>query len=497
MAESPRILVVDDDPEFLKMLTYVLGKSGYEVEQALDGYTALAIAREFFPQVVITDLMMPGMDGTALCREMKADPVLHPVYVIMLTARSDDRVSNLQVGADDYIVKPALMAELRARIQVGLRWVDAQIQLQKAATSDRLTGLPNRRLLDEVLEREMARARAEGLPLSLMLLDLDHFKRVNDTYGHAIGDLALQQLAEIIRSQVRSSDIPARLGGEEFVIVLPGVDQDTTMRVAGRLCAAVATRLWPAVVKAAAQVAPDIQINGTRWLTASIGVATLDNTSSWGPAELLHAADRAVYRAKQDGRNRVYLFGAPTSEPPAPEQLAAAQPRPSPTPGLASDLYTNREWHDDGISTHNPHLPIQVLQALDAKAVAWVCWHEDTGPEVVRSAGVTPEDAQLITCRVPWTALSIPSPAPDAGVSNLSIAELGVTAGECVLDTAVAVPTLDTAGQLQGGIWAAWDRPVTLSPANAFILRMLAHCLALELEIQQLRTGSARLMAVS
>ena len=483
MAESPRILVVDDDPEFLKMLTYVLGKSGYEVEQALDGHTALAIARDFLPQVVITDLMMPGMDGTSLCRQLKADPTLHPVYVIMLTARSDDRVSNLQVGADDYIVKPALMAELRARIQVGLRWVDAQARLQKAATSDRLTGLPNRRLLDEVLEREMARARAEGLPLSLMLLDLDHFKRVNDTYGHAVGDLALQQLAEIIRSQVRSSDIPARLGGEEFVIVLPGVDQETTMRVAGRLRAAVATRLWPAVVKAAAHLLPDVPIDGTRWLTASIGVATLDRSSDWGPAELLQAADRAVYRAKQEGRNRVQLYGAPADQ--------AAAPEPSATPDQAGYPYAAGEWCGGEISVHDPQLPARVLQALEAQAVAWVRWDEAAGPEVVRSAGVTPEGAQLITCQVPWRALPIPGLAPGGALSSLSIAELGVTAGESLLDTAVAVPTLDAAGQLLGGVWAAWDRPLTLSPATDFILRMLAHCLQLELELRKLRAAGA------
>lgn len=494
MAGSSRILVVDDDPEFLKMLSYVLGKSGYEVEQALDGHTALAIARDFLPQVVITDLMMPGMDGTALCQELKADPALHPVYVIMLTARSDERVSNLQVGADDYIVKPALMAELRARIQVGLRWVEAQAQLQKAATSDRLTGLPNRRLLDEVLEREMARVRVEGLPLSLMLLDLDHFKQVNDTYGHAIGDLALQQLAEIIRSQVRSSDIPARLGGEEFVIVLPGVDQDTTMRVAGRLRAAVATRLWPAIVKAAAQTMPGVRIDGTRWLTASIGVATLDSTSSWGPAELLQAADRAVYRAKQDGRNRVHLFGALTSEPPATDQMTTG-------PGLASGQpghpWAAAEGHGSEVSVQDPQLPTQVLGALEARAVAWVRWHEETGPEVVRSAGVTPEDAQLITCRVPWTALPASGPGSGEAVSSLNIAELGVTVSECVLDTAVAVPTLDTAGQLQGGVWAAWDRPLPLSPATGFILKMLAHCLALELELQRLRAASSQPVVVS
>ena len=252
--ENPRILVVDDDPDLVRLLQYALAKQGYHVEQALTGKEGLEMAQTLHPHIVITDLMMPGMDGTALCRELKANPDLHPVYVIMLTAKgeADSHVSNLQVGADDYVVKPARLRELHARIEVGLRWIESQSQLEKMATSDSLTGLPNRYLLDQVLAREMASALNEQTPLSLIFLDLDDFKRVNDTYGHAVGDHALQQLAGIISDQVRATDIPARYGGEEFVIVLPGIDQDMALKVARRLRATIAGELWPAVIRSLA-----------------------------------------------------------------------------------------------------------------------------------------------------------------------------------------------------------------------------------------------------
>ncbi|MBC8255505.1 MAG: diguanylate cyclase [Ardenticatenia bacterium] len=308
MLENPRILVVDDDPDLVRLLQYALAKEGYHVEQALTGKEGLEMAQTLHPHVVITDLMMPGMDGTALCRELKANPDLHPVYVIMLTAKgeTDSHISSLQLGADDYVVKPAMLRELHARIEVGLRWIESQSQLKRMATSDSLTGLPNRYVLDQVLAREMASALNEQTPLSLIFLDIDEFKRVNDTYGHAAGDQALMRFAAACQEMLRETDIFGRVGGEEFAVILPETD------AAG--AANLAERMRKRVNKLR------IQNDGRRFgLTVSIGVAARDDHGDGkdatkrrkgdaigeGIAEVLARADRALYDAKEAGRDRV------------------------------------------------------------------------------------------------------------------------------------------------------------------------------------------------
>jgi len=504
MPDTPRILLVDDDPDLLRMLHYVLTHSGYQVEQALDGQSALELARATHPQVVITDLMMPGMDGTALCRALKADPNLHPIYVVMLTAKSGSeiQINNLQVGADDYMVKPALLPELRARIQVGVRWVEAQAQLQKMATSDSLTGLPNRYLLNEVLARTMRQALNDKTPLSLILLDLDRFKRINDRYGHAVGDLALQQLADIIRSQVRSTDIPARYGGEEFVIVLPGVDQVLALRIAGRLRATVATRLWPAVVGAAAGLSsahlpPVVQggLPDTIRLTASIGVASLQELDVRTPEEFLKAADAASYRSKQTGRNRVSRVPALSSDrrylDTAPDEAGA-----NPDEELKR-LVAAIEWFNSDLSPRHPPLPGHLLQMMQAQAVGWMRWpaplhqggHASGTHCLIASAGVSTEDALKISQHLSWESAP---PVPDECSSSpvcQSLDGLAVLAGDRRLETALAMAAVDSEGELTGGIWVAWDHPVTPSSSQCFILARMAGALGLELEIERFKHG--------
>jgi len=487
--ENPRILIVDDDPDLVRLLQYALAKQGYHVEQALTGKEGLEMAQTLHPHVVITDLMMPGMDGTALCRELKANPDLHPVYVIMLTAKgeADSQVSNLQLGADDYVVKPAGLRELHARIEVGLRWIESQSQLTKMATSDSLTGLPNRYLLDQVLAREMASALNEQTPLSLIFLDLDEFKQVNDTYGHAVGDHALQQLAGIIRDQVRATDIPARYGGEEFVIVLPGIAQDLALKVAGRLRATIATELWPAVVRSLADASVEVMLGPEGELTASLGVVSLPESMARTPADLLRAADSASYQAKELGRNRVCLFRGAHQER---ENAPSLQEDPGETVDFEiARLYAVAERFGPGGSPRDLGLLSHLMVILNAQAAGWVqCLSDDGGHRVVET-GVLPGVAECVSHRLPWGEISLPTDLLTQPLPMVPIDNVNLTGLKRPLLVAVAVPATDSRGLLMGGIWVAWDRKVTLKPTCRFILSLLAGHLGLELEAESIRPG--------
>ena len=489
MVENPRILVVDDDPDLVRLLQYALAKHGYHVEQAPTGTEGLEAAQTLHPHIVITDLMMPGMDGTALCRELKANPDLHPVYVIMLTAKgeADSHVSNLQVGADDYVVKPAGLRELHARIEVGLRWIESQSQLEKMATSDSLTGLPNRYVLDQVLAREMASALNEQTPLSLIFLDLDDFKQVNDTYGHAVGDHALQHVAGIIRDQVRATDIPARYGGEEFVIVLPGTDQGLALKVAGRIRATIATELWPAVVKSLADASVDVLLDPEGGLTASVGVVSLPESVARTPADLLRAADAATYQAKELGRNRVCLFRGATQER---EDAPSLQEDPGETVDFEiARLYAVAERFGPGGSPRDPGLLSHLMVTLNAQAAGWVqCLSDEEGPRVVETC-VLPGVAERVSHRLPWGKLSLPADLLTQPLPMVPIDNVNLTGLKRPLLVAVAVPATDSRSLLMGGIWVAWDRQVTLKPTCRFILSLLAGQLGLELEVESIRSG--------
>jgi diguanylate cyclase (GGDEF)-like protein len=494
MADKSRILIVDDDPDLLHLLTYSLDREGFEVQQADSGEEGLRVAQEFHPQIVITDLMMPGMDGTQLCREIKANPDLHPVYVIMLTAKgeADTQISNLRVGADEYMVKPAVMSELRARIQVGLRWIASQDQLKKMATSDSLTGLPNRYVLNQFLERAMPEVLREKTPLSLILLDLDDFKGVNDSFGHVVGDKTLQKLADIIRKQVRSTDIPARYGGDEFVIVLPGVDQDFALRIARRLHTTIATKLWSSVIKAAQGMAQIEGLDPTRQLTASIGVASYPEYSAKTGEDLLRAADSASYYAKQTGRNRVCLFQAQTDD----RAVKKAGPEPSrPDPILPFDLpqlYTAMERISPMMSAMDPALPGHLLEIAQARAVGWVQWSENGNLQFMGSAGAMPEAAEKLSHYLPWENASFPSDALNYPLPSRNINHLNIKAVDRVLTHAIMVPATDSEGDMIGGLWLAWDRKIALPPAASFLLSWLGRILGMEIELDRLKAKTKK-----
>ncbi|MBK8594572.1 MAG: diguanylate cyclase [Holophagales bacterium] len=297
----PRVLVVDDDPLSRRILEQALGRSGYDVETASDGQEALAKVRSHRPDVVVTDWQMPRMDGLTLCRILKGSDETRFTHVLMMSARgeTDAKVTSLENGVDDYLVKPFDPVELTARVKVGLRLQKALRDLaakneilEKLALTDALTGLANRRAFLDALEAELSRVGRHDHPASLLFLDLDEFKRVNDTHGHAVGDEILAAFSQVLSRGCRRGDLAARIGGDEFAVLLP-----TTGRVAAALVAERIRRATESI-----PLGRNLEVP----VTVSVGVAsTEDLPEPAEPAGLLSRADAAVYRAKAGGRNRV------------------------------------------------------------------------------------------------------------------------------------------------------------------------------------------------
>jgi two-component system cell cycle response regulator len=308
------IVAVDDDCVGLHVLTRMLEKQGHTVHSASDGAEALRLVDEVQAQVVITDQQMPVMDGGQLIKALRTTKQGRRLFVIMLTSSEDDdiQVEAFKAGADDFVVKPCrprlLEARLRAcarvlRLQEEVRREHGELRrcmaelemanekLQHAALTDALTGLYNRRYVVDRLEEEWAAAIRTDRPLACLLIDLDHFKRVNDTHGHDVGDLVLQAAAARMRDTLRESDVVCRLGGEEFVVIGAEMDLSAALACAERLRAAV---------EAEAINVPGASLQ----VTLSIGVAVRKPHMN-APADLFKAADRAVYAAKQGGRNQV------------------------------------------------------------------------------------------------------------------------------------------------------------------------------------------------
>ena len=290
---TARVLVVDDDRDIRALLAARLRRAGYDVFTASDGDEALRVAGEFDPDVVFLDVNMPGRDGFDVCRELVAGRPTPPA-VIFLTAQgnTDKRVTGLEAGAVDYIVKPFDFAELTARMRAALRMKLARDQLAAAVVRDGLTGLLNRRGVDERAAELVAVARRYARPLSGVLVDVDHFKRVNDAHGHAAGDVVLREVAARLRGSARAADVLGRYGGEEFVVLLPETP------LAGGV--AVAEKLATLLRAAPIAVGPALAVP----VTASFGVTALVPEMT-GPEQLYAAADAALYRAKHLGGDRI------------------------------------------------------------------------------------------------------------------------------------------------------------------------------------------------
>lgn len=295
-----RILVADDDRFSRLVLSKTLGSWGYEVEVAEDGLQAVAaLTQDGGPQLAIIDWMMPGLDGPEVCRRVREAGVEPYRYLILLTSRTgrQDLVEGLNSGADEYLSKPFDPLELRARLRIGRRLLDLERELIQArdalhrqATHDALTGLLNRRAVLDALEEEVARARRRKIGVGVLLVDLDHFKSINDTHGHLAGDHVLVEAGRRMADVVRPYDRVGRYGGEEFLVVVPDSDPQVLADVGER-------------VRTAIREAPIAADGASVTVTASIGanwsveVAALD--------EFVRGADDALYQAKRSGRDQV------------------------------------------------------------------------------------------------------------------------------------------------------------------------------------------------
>lgn len=319
------LLIVDDDKANLLLVRNALQPHGYAFITAHDGAQALSAIRQHRPDLIIMDVEMPGLSGVEVCRIVKAnggETGFGFIPIILMTARqASGKIEGLELGADDYLVKPFDLLELSARVKSMLRLKvlqdalvqknreleDANRELDKKreellalSRTDALTRLYNRRYFDERFSAEFARSDRYRAPLSCMMIDIDHFKRLNDTFGHPFGDKVLQEVARVAQETLRDVDLLARYGGEELIGLLPETGPQEALRVSERVREGIDALALPFVH-------PDGRTEKVR-CTASIGVATFPVPSISSAEGLLRAADDCLYAAKEGGRNRVVQY---------------------------------------------------------------------------------------------------------------------------------------------------------------------------------------------
>ncbi len=297
-----RVLIAEDDPISRRVLATMLGKWGYDVTVTCDGNEAwAALQEENAPRLAILDWMMPGIDGAEVAGRVRELDRKDYTYIILLTAkdRQEDIIAGMNSGADDYIVKPFDSGELNVRLRAAQRILDLQAKLLAAqeafriqATHDGLTSIWNRRAIMDLLSDEVDRTRRGEDSLAVIMADIDAFKLVNDTYGHAAGDVVICQAVDRMQSVLRPYDQLGRYGGEEFLVILPGCP--------GKVAATLGER-----IRAAVAATPATWDDSTIGFTISLGVAATDEMGVSNIETLLRHADDALYRAKAAGRNRV------------------------------------------------------------------------------------------------------------------------------------------------------------------------------------------------
>lgn len=304
-----KILVADDDRLSLRLLEHALTQWGHQVVVRADGEGAWRCLRQGGVSLVISDWRMPGMDGLELTRKVRERGGTY-TYVILLTGEDgrEEFLTAMEAGIDDYLTKPVDFDELRARLAVGKRVLDLQEELRRAlavseklARTDVLTGLLNRRTILERGDEAFVQAIRQGYPLSVVMADVDHFKQVNDRYGHPVGDRALAAVAGALHAGLRRYDLLGRYGGEEFLAILPGCAAVEMAKVAERMRKAVAER--------------EVEVDGGQIrLTCSFGVASAGPDDLPHIANLIQIADDRLYRAKARGRNCVECHGTTSVE---------------------------------------------------------------------------------------------------------------------------------------------------------------------------------------
>jgi len=291
MQSKSNILVVDDNSDKLQLIEAALSLAGYHVTTAADGVEALAAIESYQPDLVITDVMMPRMNGYELAQRIRANPVTKFIPVIMQTAagrRVEDLRRANEVGALGYITDPTDLDLLLARTRTLLEFKAYLDVCEEAAFTDHLTGLANRRRFERQLEREVGRVERFAHPFTLLMLDIDNFKKLNDSFGHDAGDDAIRRLSKALREGTRGIDLAARIGGEEFAVLLVETSKDGGFEVAERLRTSIKA----------------LEIPSAGNITASFGVAECPSDAHTA-ADILKAADVALYEAKRKGRDQV------------------------------------------------------------------------------------------------------------------------------------------------------------------------------------------------
>lgn len=295
-AEGGHILVAEDDRFYRQILAKRLTAAGHRVTLTSNGLEAWEAVQEDTPELLLSDWMMPHLDGFELCKRIKREASLKAVYCILLTAKGgvNDKIAALDVGADDYLIKPCDDGELLARVRTGLRVHRLCARLEEVSITDPLTGLRNRRYLDQRLEEEISRCRRYNTPLSLVLIDLDHFKGINDQFGHPFGDEVLAAVGTVLAERTRLGEVAARIGGDEFAILLPNTS--------GK-----GARAFARSVEQEIETVRDRLSVGTEELHVAGSAGAAELKGDWTAAELVKAADRALYKRKQQRKGDGHL----------------------------------------------------------------------------------------------------------------------------------------------------------------------------------------------
>lgn len=299
-----KVLVIDDDDEFLTMIKLLLSLNNFDVDTANSGMEGLKKIEEFNYDLVLLDVMMPHMSGFEVLKKIRADEKFIDLPVIMLTAKGEkeDVLEGITLGANDYITKPfeteILIAKMKGLIK--LKELQEEIKqkniiLETLAITDGLTGAYNHRYFYKRLVEEFERAKRYRIPLSLIMIDIDFFKKINDTYGHLVGDSVLVDLANLLKINIRKHDIFARYGGEEFAIILPHTNRDGAEKEAERIRKAVESHKFS-------------HINKAGEITISLGCVTYPDVDVEKSEDLVKLADSALYNAKSSGRNNVKFY---------------------------------------------------------------------------------------------------------------------------------------------------------------------------------------------
>jgi len=299
--QTARILIADDTPYNLKVLSAILSQQNYQLILAHNGFETLKLAVTEIPDLILLDIMMPGMDGIEACQHLKQDPNTWDIPIIFLSAKSedDDIIRGLELGAADYITKPFNPKILLARVKTHLSLRQKTKELQEFAHKDGLTLIANRRRFDHFLETEWKRCLRTQSPLSLVMVDIDFFKNYNDTYGHLQGDEILKLTAKTLEKVVSGTPyLVARYGGEEFAIILSNTPLESAIGIAAKAHFEIANLN---IVHKNSKL---------KKLTASFGIATLIPTEQTTSKDLINTADTRLFKAKENGRNCIKVYDA-------------------------------------------------------------------------------------------------------------------------------------------------------------------------------------------